>query len=339
MIALIKVELTRLRWRRAVLALVAAALLTPLLIALSAAWNTRPVTDAELQRAQAQAERDAEQPYVAQDIARCERNPDEYLDSGIPDADVAEACAELLAPRAEHYLWRSTLDVSSLIDNDAAAVVAIVAAIMLVIGTTFVGHDWNTGSMSNQLLFEPRRLRVWTAKAVAVALLAAVVAVVALLLFWAVIWVFAAQRDIDTSAAVWRDVRLTSLRAVGLLVGAGLAGYAFTMLFRSTVATLAIAFVVFAGGSVVLLSVLGEARAMPWLLPTNALAVLNDGTEYHVWSMDCEQMMPRPDGTFLDDSDPCTGEISAGRGATYLGVLLSVSIALSVASFRRRDLP
>ena len=28
---------------------------------------------------------------------------------------------------------------------------------MLLVGTTFAGHDWNTGSMSNQLLFEPRR--------------------------------------------------------------------------------------------------------------------------------------------------------------------------------------
>ena len=42
---------------------------------------------------------------------------------------------------------------------------------MLLLGTTFAGHDWNTGSMSNQLLFEPRRERVWLAKALAVGML------------------------------------------------------------------------------------------------------------------------------------------------------------------------
>ena len=36
--------------------------------------------------------------------------------------------------------------------------------LLVLVGTTFVGHDWNSGSMSNQLLFEPRRLRVWAAK-------------------------------------------------------------------------------------------------------------------------------------------------------------------------------
>ena len=40
-----------------------------------------------------------------------------------------------------------------------------VTLLMLLAGTTFAGHDWNTGSMSNQLLFEPRRARVWVAKA------------------------------------------------------------------------------------------------------------------------------------------------------------------------------
>ncbi len=40
----------------------------------------------------------------------------------------------------------------------------------VLVGATFGGADWASGSMSNQLLFVPRRLRVWTAKAVAVVL-------------------------------------------------------------------------------------------------------------------------------------------------------------------------
>ena len=44
----------------------------------------------------------------------------------------------------------------------------LVTLVMLLAGTTFAGHDWNTGSMGNQLLFEPRRARVWGAKLAAV---------------------------------------------------------------------------------------------------------------------------------------------------------------------------
>ncbi len=36
---------------------------------------------------------------------------------------------------------------------------------MVIAGCTFAGADWSSGSMTNQLLFEPRRGRVWLAKA------------------------------------------------------------------------------------------------------------------------------------------------------------------------------
>ena len=39
---------------------------------------------------------------------------------------------------------------------------------MVIAGCTFVGADWASGSMTNQLLFVPRRTRVWLAKAAAV---------------------------------------------------------------------------------------------------------------------------------------------------------------------------
>ena len=43
--------------------------------------------------------------------------------------------------------------------------VILLAILMMLAGTTFAGHDWASGSVSNQLLFEPRRPRVWAAKA------------------------------------------------------------------------------------------------------------------------------------------------------------------------------
>ena len=68
--------------------------------------------------------------------------------------------------------------------------------VMLLAGTTFAGHDWNTGSMSNQLLFEPRRHRVWLAKAIAVALLTGTISLAVLIAYWTGMWATASIRDL-----------------------------------------------------------------------------------------------------------------------------------------------
>ena len=54
----------------------------------------------------------------------------------------------------------------------------VLAILMMLAGTTFAGHDWASGSVSNQLLFEPRRPLVWAAKAAVVTALAGLFAAV-----------------------------------------------------------------------------------------------------------------------------------------------------------------
>lgn len=327
MMRLLKVELTRLRWRRTVVLLLLAAVVVPAVIWASTAWNTRPVSEADLAAAEQMAAEEAAQPWVEQELRRCERRPQRYGGQGT----TADQCAELVLPRAENYLWRQELDVAQVPQDEGTAAVTVLAILLLVVGTTFAGHDWNTGSMSNQLLFEPRRLRVWLAKALAVALTGIVVSAVTLVAFWAATSALAAQRDIAVSGQTWADIASFSLRGVTLVTGAALIGYALTMLFRSTVATLAVAFVVVGAGSLILMAVFGEERAMPLLLPTNALAFLQDGLEYYAWSAGC-------DGGMGMETD-CTGQISLQAGATYLFGMLALAVALSVAFFRRRDLP
>ena len=76
----------------------------------------------------------------------------------------------MITPTYENYLYRSAFDLArSPRRRRRMAAITILAGLMMLVGTTFAGHDWNTGSMSNQLLFEPRRLRVWAAKGLAVA--------------------------------------------------------------------------------------------------------------------------------------------------------------------------
>ena len=57
---LFTVELTRLRWRRAVVILLVGCVVIPALLWAGLAWSTRPVSDAEIQ--QCQGHRRPEQP-------------------------------------------------------------------------------------------------------------------------------------------------------------------------------------------------------------------------------------------------------------------------------------
>ena len=62
MMRLLGVELTRLRWRRAVVLLLLACLVVPGVIFAATAWNTRPVSGAELAHAQQQVDRMRDEP-------------------------------------------------------------------------------------------------------------------------------------------------------------------------------------------------------------------------------------------------------------------------------------
>ncbi|CUR55691.1 membrane hypothetical protein [metagenome] len=321
---LLQVEITRLRWRRAVVILLAACVLVPAVIFAGLAWNTRPVSDSDRADAQAQVDAEAQQPYVQKELKRCLKNPGRY---GVDQDDLEGSCEQMVLPQLEWYLYREQLDVRHEIDNSGTAVVTILVGLMMLIGTTFVGLDWASGSMSNQLLFEPRRLRVWLAKATAVFLTALIGAAVVLAAYWAGLGLLASMRDLHTSADTWELVRNSSARGALLVACAALGGYALTMLFRSTVATLGVLFAFAVGGSLLIVGVIGQ-DAERWLLPTNFIAVLNDGVSYYSDA-----------ACGVNGQGTCEAYLSLADGAAYLGVLLVVSLVLSVLSFTRRDVP
>lgn len=320
---LLSVELTRLRWRRAVVILLAGCVLVPALIFAGLAWNTRPLTDADIRDAQAQVDREAQQPYVQDELARCLEHPRDY--SADPE-DPQASCTEMVSPQVEQFLYRPQLDVANERTGSGFAVLTILVGMLMLIGTTFVGHDWASGSMSNQLLFEPRRLRVWAAKAGVVFLTGLVISAAVLAAYWGGIWLLAESRGLQANGHQWELIRNSALRGSVLTAFAAVGGYSLTMLFRSTVATLGLLFAFTVGGSLLIVSVLGSA-AERWLVPTNFLAVLNNGYVYYAGC----------DG--YSDSSGCTAHLTLAEGATYLGVLLVVAVALSLWSFQRRDIP
>jgi len=329
---LLGVELTRLRWRRAVQILVITALLVPVLVFAITAWNTRPYSEAEQAQFQAQMERETNSDETQQSLRDCLDDPDTY---GVPAGeDVQQTCEDYVLPQAQWYGYRESLDLANERENGSGpVVVALLMVLVVLAGTTFAGHDWNTGSMSNQLLFEARRSRVWLTKGLAVMLASGVLAAVVLAAYWTGLWVLAAGRGLDPSShAVWEGYQ-QGIRGAVLAALCALAAYALTMLFRSTVATLGVLF-----GLSIMVPIVFALIDFPdnqrWMPQTNIAAVILDGTTYYDSnSYSCT--------TTSDGQEVCDGEheLSLAGGSAYLLGLLALAAVPSVVTFRRRDVP
>ncbi len=317
------VELSRFRSRRAIaLMLIAAALLTAVL-ATATIWETRPVSAQDMANAQAQAEAEAQQPWFQRDMKRCQEHPRRFMGPGA----TAEDCEQMM-PQADWFIDRSELSLRQVQSDTGIAVLMIVSALMIIIGATFAGADWSSGSMSNQVLFEPRRAKVWLAKAAALFAGTLIAAAVIVAAFWVTIYVTAELRGISTGATVQENIRWVAGRGVLLAALGALGGYALSMLLRHTVGTLAVMFAYAVGGEALTAS-LPISGAGRWSLSNNVFAWLYDGHRYY------------------DDSLPCSpremcdqmARMTQGQGVSYLGLLLVVVVLLSVLFFRRRDIP
>ncbi|MDP9823614.1 hypothetical protein [Nocardioides massiliensis] len=321
MTRLLGVELTRFRSRRAIALLLLTGLVITVVVAGATAWNTRGVTDRELREAEQTAMAEAEQPYVQDELEACRENPGDW---GVP----ADDCEGVVVPQPEWFLHRTPLDLGQERQGSGIGAATVLAGIAIMVGATFAGADWSSGSMSNQLLFESRRVRVWLAKALAVVLGVALLTLVALAALWGFYFAVASARDVTVAPGTTELIRGDVLRAVALSAAAGLGGYALSMLFRSTTGTVAVVFVVAVAGEILtsLLPIEGRMRFSP---SSNVFAVLQDGVEVYDQSLPC-----------APDSGNCGFlTVGAAHGATYLACFLALAVLLSVWSFRHRDVP
>jgi hypothetical protein len=307
---LLNVELTRYRSRHAVVVTLLLAVGLGALLVASAAWSTRPADATE----QAAAERLVEENREAgeTELQACLAAPEEYFG---PGATAAEC--DSTRPQVEWFLPRDALSLDRELDGRGTVLLALLAVVGIFVGATFAGADWASGSMATQLLFAPRRLRVWTAKAVAVVGATSVAAALLLAACWSALAAVATARGIVTPRETWLDVVETSGRGVALVAAVTLGGYALTMLLRHTVGTLGLLF----GYAVVgegLAASLPFDRMSQWSLATNVRAWLHDGTQVF------------DDGSYT---------LSLEHAAAYLGVLLLLAVVASMVTFRSRDVP
>ena len=319
---LLGVELARFRSRQAIVLLALAGALVAAVLATVVAIDTRPLSDADRADAVAQADLESGRAELQAEVADCRRDPQAYLG---PDSSAGD-CADALVPPVESYYPRQPLSLRSVLDQNGVNLAVGLIALVVVAGSTFAGADWTSGSIVNQLVFEPRRLRLWLAKAAAVALSCGVLVMVVLGAFWIFLGVLASSRGVPVPAA---DVGLVSwhvVRAVALAMVAALGSFAMTMVFRHTVATLALLFVYSVGGEI-LINLLPWEGSGRFAVGNNVYGWLATHHRYYDPSIACG-----PDESC--SSTPVMTHLASGG---FLLALLLVAVLLSTVVFRRRD--
>jgi hypothetical protein len=160
------------------------------------------------------------------------------------------------------------------------------AGVAFLMGASSGGAEWSSRSMTLQLLFEPRRLRLLTVKwlglVISLSVLAAVALVVALGLGAITAslrgtWEpeFAPVPQLQTSFGT--ELALMCGRALILVVIAATIGYAIAMLVRNTGASLGVAFVYFVVVENVVRFALMRYGTEPFMFSDNAVAYLFPG--------------------------------------------------------------
>ena len=329
-----RVELTRYRSRRAVVVLMLLTLVATAFIAFALIKDTAPPDQADVARAERLVERETNQPYTQRELQRCLETRGFYDRPRFTDLsplELQERCERNVLPRLEWFLYSPELRPGQEIRNTSLAVAGLAILAVMLGATTFAGADWNTGSITNQLLATPSRRRLWGAKALVVTAASGVFVLVAMAGWWLAILAAASARDIFVGPDAMVDIWTHVLRGGILGAVAGLGAYALTMLLRSTVAALA----VLAAYAIIgdfLLNVLPIADAERVAITTNALAWLQGTFEYYSYER-CA------DGARYVGGTGCQVNVLVTQldGGVFLALLLAVVVAASLVGFSRRD--
>jgi len=300
--ALLSVELRRMLARRLVRVLAALALVGIAIAGVTVAATSNPDLGPELAVAQRQVE---------QQRALCEEavsaNPQDFP----PNVDSEEFCRESI--RVEFFYRDPRFHLTVLRDVLLGTAIFLVVGGWL-LGASFMGAEWHSGTVATLLTWEPRRLWVFVAKLAAAAAVLFLLALVLQAVLGLVLALVAALRGTTEGADVgWlRSVSGVALRAAAITAMAGAMGFAIATIGRNTAAALGVGFAYLA-------VVEGLVRGLRpqwhrWLIGDNA-------------------------GFFLTGQDggfPPLGRSPLGAAAV-IAVYAAVLLLVAVVAFRERD--
>jgi len=186
----------------------------------------------------------------------------------------------------------------------------------LVIGSSSVGADWQSGSMSTLLTWEPRRLRVLAVRIVVVTAAVFFLAIaLQALLSLALAAVAATRGDTTGLGGTWlQDLALVIARIGAMAVFGAVVGLSVSMIGRATAASLGVVFVYLA----VVENLLREhvPGIAPWLLSTNSVVFVSG-----------DPLIGGPE----------TDAFSVAHAVAVMTIYAAVLVAVAAALFRSRD--
>ena len=318
MIGLVRSEALRARSRRVVWVLLIAALLGALVGVVIAMANAERPTQASVQR----GERDWKRA-----IAECEAGS-YYAEDDLPPGITLEAyCRENI--RREFFVPQPDIVLEDLpeIVEGAAAMLAMLG---VVLGASLAGADWSTASMTTVLTWEPRRTRVWLARAGIASLVVAIVVAIIIVAF-AVMWSIASSvsGSTTTSEGFAGETVATSWRAVVIAAVFGVIAHAVASLGRSTIAGVGILF----GYAVIVEGfVAGFVESLQPRMLIRAATVVLSGNPL----LDPRASATFAGGAFLD-APPGAIWLDVPGAWVVLVAYVIVLGAISIAAFRARD--
>jgi len=256
-----------------------------------------------------------------------------------PEPDIARD-----GPRLEYFYTDPRYRAA---DNLRVVVIAVTMAsamLAFLLGASSGGAEWSSRSMTLQLLWEPRRLRLLSLKWLALGLVTAVttaanlvvgVGLGALTASFRGTW-DGLDRVVDSSGravgALWPELAGMAGRGIVLVVVVASFGYAIATLVRNTGAALGTAFVYFAVVENAIRLALMRFAPGPYLLSTNAVAFVAPG------GIDVPGRLEHvSDGQGGSYDQFVTVHVGNGRAFLALLFYLALLAVPAVLSFTRRD--
>jgi len=231
---LLVTELRRVRARRITRFLLLGLAAVLVVIWVGYGWNSRPLSAEE--RSQSQS-------YFDQAVTEFHKycNDDGTVKAGV-DENMSPYGDCTYPPTADGYVYTRSSHFQDL-PSAALAFAGLAAAAMLLLASSLVGADINSGNLGTQLLFVPQRGRVFEARAAATAIVAIVVAVATIGLgslgMWPVMRHFAAtEADAHGNTRLWWA---TNARGILVVLAVALTAYAITWILGHTAATIGLA--------------------------------------------------------------------------------------------------
>ena len=333
-VGLVGVELRRLWWRRLTKGVLLGVLAVLAMATFSIYQETSPENLAQRvdeytqmveQMRREQASMTPEQRAEQVAACKCEQA---QLEQGGDSADFG--CDRMFAiPSPSDYGLISTSN-DAIVRNIVVQGVYVFGFLAFILGASFVAAEFATGSMGTWLTFQPRRLRVASAKLCAAALgglaVGAVAVVLGLLSAAMITTVNRPEAElplVETTAtgSLWQELA----RAVAAIALGGLGGAVMGFLLRSTAGVIGgvLGWVVVIEGLVA--SVMAGGRLQPWLVRTNLDAFVNNGALYSATSCG-------PNGC-----STASIPLSFTHGWVYLLVVTALGVLAALLLFRRRD--